>query len=107
MDRDSKLRAIVAINDSVEVSDDWNWFFDDIRTACERKGIQVVHADVGEQTIRIGPDAQPVIVELAAYRELRKGYLFVETGRQYFFQNYDQSDVVLEAAAKYFDIELR
>ena len=106
MEQSSRLRAIIAINTS-EISEDWNWFFDDIRKACEGKGIQVVHADSGYQTIRIGPEEQPVAIDLSVYAEFRKGYLFVETGRQYLFQAYDQSDVVLEEASNYFGIELR
>jgi len=103
MEPSPKARAIVAINNG-EISEDWNWFFDDIRRACEGKGIQVVHAGAGDRTIRVGPAEAAVTIDLRPYAQGQKGYLFVETGREYLFQAYDQSRIVLEKASSYFGI---
>jgi hypothetical protein len=100
------LRSIIAINDTENVSEDWNWFLDDIRKACEGTGILVVRAPVHDLTVRLGSDQQAVIIDLSEYQAFHKGYLFVETGRRSFFQAYDQSVVVLEEASRYFGISL-
>jgi hypothetical protein len=102
-----KWRAIVAFTDSDTVSEDWNWFFGDILTACKGKTIFVIHAGPQNKQIVIGPKDNPMaFVDISGYFEHHKGYIFMEDGREVKYQPYDESSSVLTAASDYFKINL-
>lgn len=106
MSQSLKLRAIIAVTDTENVSEDWNWFYTDIRQACEGTDIQMFHAQDPYLTIHTD-HRDSLTIDLSHYSQGHRGYLFVETGREYVFQAYDQSNSVLAAASVYFGITLR
>lgn len=99
--------AIVAFTDTGAVSEDWNWFLDDIRkaAAAAKEDIQVVHAGPGVKTVVIGPEDAPLArIDIGRYRKHSKGYLFIENGRETLYQPYGQSADTLRAASGYFGV---
>jgi hypothetical protein len=92
-------RAIVAFTDTEDVSEDWTWFFHDLRTACAGTGIVVASAGPGVDRV--------AAVDITPFRARRRGYVFFEDGREPRFQPYDQARIVLERASEYFGLRLR
>lgn len=95
-------RAIVAFTDTDDVSDDWNWFYGDIRDACAGTDVHVAYAEPGVDEVVVGPAR----VGIAEFRVHRKGYLFMESGRETVFVPYDQSRITLQRAAEHFGTDL-
>jgi len=100
-------RAIIAFTDTEKVSEDWNWFYADIKNACEKKGILVIHAGPQDKRVAIGPADEPfTVIDISDYFKHGKGYLFVVKGKEMEYQKYDQSFIVLKKAAGYFGVSL-
>lgn len=112
-EKDDGWRAIVAFTDTEAVSEDWNWFLQDIRNAVDRAEaaegveIQVIYAGPGVKTVVIGPRDTPLArIDIGRYREHGKGYLFIENERRIDFHPYGQSADTLRAASEYFGVGL-
>lgn len=93
-------RVVVAFNDTEPVSDDWSWFYSQLRDACRDTGVRVAHDPAGTQA----PPAS--LVDLEPFREHRLGYVLAEEGREPRFVPYDTPHVVLGAVSDYFGLEL-
>ncbi len=93
-------RVVVAFNDSEVVSDDWSWYYSELRTACRGAGVSVAHEPAGTQ------DPPASLVDLAPFRAHRLGYVLAAEGREPRFVPYDVPRVVLGAVSEYFGVEL-
>jgi hypothetical protein len=100
-------RAIVAFSDTDAVSDDWSWFYSEIRAAGAAAGVGVRYAgpEVDEVAIDM-PGAPAARVDITPFRHHAHGYVLAEEGREPHYQPYDQPTVVLRAAAEYFGTDL-
>lgn len=104
-------RAIIIFNDSLEVTDDWNWFNLDIKNAAEAQGIWVIPANaviIDVTKIAIGePDMPFTSLNISDYvSQYHYGYLFVQEGDDIYYQAYGTSTQTLEAASDYFGVRL-
>lgn len=103
-------RAIVAFTSTEAVSEDWNWFYEDIRKAAhgmKDANIQVIYAGPNDRLVVIGPaDAPLATIDIGEYFAHGKGYLFMENGRDIRYQPYGQSADTLREASDYFGIRL-
>lgn len=107
MTADRTWRAIVAFNETDDVSEDWSWFYSDVREACDGTDVFVVYAGPGVQEVEIAPNDETVTrVSIAEFRSEPRGYLFMESGRETRFQEYDQSQILLRQASDYFGTDL-
>jgi hypothetical protein len=93
-------RVVVAFNDSDHVSDDWSWYYSELRDACRGTGVHVAHEPAGTH------DPPASLVDLEPFREHRLGYILAEEGQEPRFVPYDVPRVVLGAVSEYFGIEL-
>lgn len=103
---DSAWRAIIAFNDNRDVTEDWGWFFGDIKEAFQDKGVFVVYAEFNNPIVSIGSRDTPIAtIDITDYLEkYHMGYLFVREGDRPRYHNYDQSVVVVKSASEYFGI---
>ena len=106
--KEKKWRAIIAFSNTNEVSEDWNWFFNDIENACKNKGIYVIYAGPDDNKVKIGEGKKPLaVIDISKYLlEKEIGYLFIENGEKIIFQEYNYVSIVLENASNFFNIEL-
>jgi hypothetical protein len=107
MEDKPKWRAIIAFSDTDSVSEDWNWIYSDIQTACQDKDIFVIYAGPENKHIPIGPKEEPLsIIDISMYYKYGNGYIFAESGREMKYQEYSLSNKILESASEYFGISL-
>ena len=96
----SPWRAIIAFSDTDSVSDDWSWFYSEIRDAGAAAGYEVRYAGPAVDGVAI--ERAGATVDVTAFRHHRHGYVLAAQDREPEFQPYDQPAVVLDAAARYF-----
>ncbi|RLD71168.1 MAG: hypothetical protein DRJ10_19670 [Bacteroidetes bacterium] len=90
-----------------EVSEDWNYFYDDIMQYFKNKGVYVVFSDQK----KVAVDNADLSVEIDLTDILAKNdnktacYLFIEKGREAKCVDYDMSDETIKKAKEYFDLK--
>jgi len=94
----SGWRVVIAFNDTEAVSDDWSWYYSELRDAGRAAGLHVAHDPVGTQ------DPPASLVDLEPYRSHGLGYVLAEEGREPRFVPYDVPRVVLGAVSEYFGL---
>lgn len=102
-------RVMIAIDGGGDISEDWNWFWGDLKTACEDDGILMVYAqpdDLINPAFAVVQDGISLTtVDLSAYRTMR-GYLLIKERHAPYFLVYDQPDVILAQASAYYGLKL-
>jgi len=103
-------KIIVACSATKEVSEDFNWFMEDIRVAFKKFGVYVKYIDLSkDKTIKI--DDEKLSLELDLTEIIKENniennaYIFLENGKEPQIAEYDQSDMTILEAQKYFGFD--
>jgi len=100
-------RTIIAFKTGVDLLEDWNYIYFDVKTEAEKKGITMKYYDSHLNRVPIGPANNPVAyVDLSLFKGHELGFVFFEPGKIPRFQEYGQTTEILRAASKYFSITL-
>jgi hypothetical protein len=95
-----------------EASEDWSWFFDEISRACANKGIYAVHVVKGDACVPLGEAPNyvgSVNLEKLVQKHAITGscYILLQHNKQPEIVEYQPPAGVLDAASKYFKVNLQ
>jgi hypothetical protein len=104
VDQDYKVIVAYAVG---EVSEDWNYFYDDILQYFKNKGVHVVFSDkkkvaINNADLSIEIDLTDI---LAKNGNKEACYIFIEEGREAKCVDYDMSDETIKKAKEYYSIK--